>query len=183
MRIACCTSALILAVLVAACGSPPPREPPPATGSAPTRATTTPAVVGPTSRIELPTARGAIAFDVETDDTVAAGTAPNHVDVIGELSERAIIIADRYPSIPGGLSMCQAGEESFVRVVSVASTPPRVTFTAKIGSCLQNIELAEPGLEWRAETATLRIEWLANAAGTPETQELVISPDGRVLIK
>jgi hypothetical protein len=119
--------------------------------------------------------------DVETDETVAAGTAPRRVEVIGELPERAVVLVDRYPSVAGGLSMCQAGEEGFVRVIALTDAQPRVTFTAKIGSCVQNIELADPGLEWRADAATLRIEWLANAAGMPETQEFVISADGRVL--
>jgi hypothetical protein len=146
-------------------------------------AATTPPAVARATRIEFPTAHGALAVDVETDATVASGTAPRRVEAIGELPGRAVVIVDRYPSVPGGLSMCQAGEESFVRVIALTTAPPRVTFSAKIGSCLQNIELAEPGLEWRADAATLRIDWLANAAGMPETQELVISSDGRVLIK
>jgi hypothetical protein len=182
MRIACCISALMLVV---ACGSPrPANEPQAATAPNPPAAvTTTPAAAAPASRIEFPTSRGPLAVDVETDATVAPGTAPRRVEAIGELPGRAVVLVDRYPSVPGGLSMCQAGEESFVRVVALTDARPRVTFTAKIGSCLQNIELADPGLEWRAAPATLRIEWLANAAGMPDTQELVISSDGRALIK
>jgi hypothetical protein len=180
MRIACCISTLIL---VAACGSPPPAgEPQSATvPGPPTPAPTTPTAAPPTARIEFPTTHGPLAVDVETDATVAAGTAAHRVETIGELAGRFVVVVDRYPSVPGGLSMCQAGEESFVRIVALGAARPRATFTAKIGSCLQNIELADPGLEWRGETATLRIEWLSNAAGMPETQELVISPDGRLL--
>jgi hypothetical protein len=91
------------------------------------------------------------------------------------------VLVDRYPSLPGGLSMCQAGEESFVRVIALGAPQPRVTFTAKIGSCLQNIELADPGLEWSPDSRTLRIEWLASAAGAPQMQEIVISADGRTV--
>jgi hypothetical protein len=185
MRIACCISAL---ALVVACGGPrPAQEQPPATPSSPAAASTTPgpptpapSTPAPTSRVEFPTAHGPLAVDVELDDTVAAGSAPSRVEVIGELPQRAIVLIDRYPSVPGGLSMCQAGEESFVRVVAIAG-PPRVSFTAKIGSCLQNIELADPGLEWRSDTATLRIEWLASASGMPEVRQLRVMADGTVL--
>jgi hypothetical protein len=181
MRIACWISAL---AIVAACGTQRPAPEQQATSSGPAApVTTTPVAASPTSRIEFPTVHGPLEVDVATDATVAAGAAPRRVEAIGELPGRAVVLVDRYPSVPGGLSMCQAGEESFVRVIGLAEARPRVTFAAKVGSCLQNIELADPGLEWRADTATLRIEWLANAAGTPETQELVISPDGRVLIK
>jgi hypothetical protein len=182
MRIACCISTLIL---IAACGSPrPAQEQQSATASSPAApATTAPATAAPASRIEFPTAHGPLSVDVEVDATVAVSTAARRVETIGELPERAVVVVDRYPSVPGGLSMCQAGEESFVRVVSLTGEQPRVTFTAKIGSCVQNIELADPGLEWRAETATLRIEWLSNAEGKTDTQELVISSDGRVLTR
>jgi hypothetical protein len=182
MRIACCISALLLAGACSDPRAPQERQPPaPSQGSpAPSAAAPAPAAAARTSRIEFPTAHGPLAIDVETDDTIAPGSAPRRVEVIAEMPQRAVVLVDRYASLPGGLSMCQAGEESFVRVIAIGAAQPRVTFTAKTGSCLQNIELADPGLEWSAGSRTLRIEWLANAAGAPQTQEIIVSADGTV---
>jgi hypothetical protein len=63
-------------------------------------------------------------------------------------SSRPVVLVDSYPSIPGGLSMCQAGEERFLRVVASTGGKAEETFRLKVASCRENLELAAPALEW-----------------------------------
>lgn len=114
------------------------------------------------------------------DANVADAAQASRIDVVGELPGLAVIVADTYPSKPAGMSMCQAGEERFLRVISVTEPAPKETYAVKLESCRDNLELAESGLEWRADTATLRIGWLLGPSktGKPEMQEITIGKDG-----
>ena len=94
---------------------------------------------------------------VKRDASVARNSSPQIIRILGERPGAAILIVDKYPSIPGGLSMCQAGEEKFLRVISIATMPPKETFSIKLESCRDNIELAQPGLNWHSDTSTLHI--------------------------
>jgi hypothetical protein len=94
----------------------------------------------------------------------------------------AIVLVDRYASIPGGLSLCQAGVEEFLRVVSVAGGRPTETFVVKVASCRDNIELAEPGLVWDGPASTLRIDWLTGPTGKPEVRAIRVGSDGRAQV-
>jgi hypothetical protein len=118
---------------------------------------------------------------VGRDTTVSPKTEPTGVEVVGEIKGVAIILVDTYPSIPGGMSYCQAGEERFLRIISISKKPPKETFRVKIESCRDNIELASPGIEWLPESSTLRIHWLLGPAtkGMPEVRTIPIEPDGR----
>jgi hypothetical protein len=112
------------------------------------------------NKIELRTPNGAtysVLFGV--DGTVAPGSVPTDVKVVGEL-EGTLLVVDTYGSIPGGMSYCQAGEESFLRVVSTA--------------CRQNIELGSPGLEWQPSSATLRVQWLSGPGMRGAPAELTL---------
>jgi hypothetical protein len=100
---------------------------------------------------------------VDVDGNVAPRSAPTDVKVVGEL-EGTLLIVDTYNSIPGGMSYCQAGEESFLRVISTASATPEETVRLKLNSCRQNIELASPGLEWQSSSSTLLVQWLSGPA-------------------
>ena len=115
------------------------------------------------------------------DVTVAPRARPTAVEVVGELKATAIVLLDTYPSISGGMSYCQAGEERFLRVISIVKPPPRETFRVKVASCRDNVELASPGIEWQPASATLRIHWLQGAApkGMSEERTLVIGRDGK----
>jgi hypothetical protein len=119
---------------------------------------------------------------VERDSTVSPKAAPSAVKIIGQVNPSVLILVDSYPSIPGGMSMCQAGEERFLRVLSIATKPAQETFRLKLESCRENIELASPGLEWRAESSTLAIKWLfgPGTKGKPEERTLKIAADGKV---
>lgn len=111
------------------------------------------------------------------DATTAPEAAPLRVDLLGDAPGGAILIIDRYPSMAGGMSYCQSGEEHFLRVVSVSATPE--TWTMKIASCRDNIELTDRGVEWDAASATMRIHWLNGPQGKPEVRIIRIGADGR----
>ena len=131
------------------------------------------------TRLEIRTPAGTrTSLSVRRDATVAAQAAPN-VKVVGELDGSAIILLDTYPSIPGGMSYCQAGEEQFLRIISLAKHPPVETYRIKTGSCRENIELQSPGIEWQPESSTLRINWLQGPkGGHPEVRVFHIGTDG-----
>jgi len=57
---------------------------------------------------------------VERDANVAKDATPEKIRIVGVIKGIAIILVDTYRSIPGGMSYCQAGSESFLRVVSIA---------------------------------------------------------------
>lgn len=118
---------------------------------------------------------------VSRDATVAAKSEPSTVKVIAHIKPSVIVLTDSYPSIPGGMSMCQAGEERFLRVLSAAK-PARETYHLKLESCRDNLELASPGLEWKEDSSTLVIKWLPGPGtkGKPEQRTLQIGPDGAV---
>jgi hypothetical protein len=114
------------------------------------------------------------------DSTVGPDAEASGIDVMAEVPGVAIVMVDRYASIPGGLSLCQAGEEHFLRVVSIAGDKPLETFATKVASCRDSIELAERGLEWDAPTSTIRIHWLTGPTGKPEVRAIRVGSDGRV---
>ena len=58
------------------------------------------------------------------------------------------------------MSYCQAGEEQFLRVVALSALQPGEKSKTKIASCRDNIELAQKGVEWRADSSLVRIHWL-----------------------
>ncbi len=133
------------------------------------------------TRLEIRTKEGKrYALGVKRDATVSPKAAPTSVKIIGEVKDAAIILVDTYPSIPGGMSYCQAGEERFLRVISIAKTPARETLQLKLASCRQNIELAEPGMEWNPESSTLRINWLLGPSmkEKPEARTIRIGANG-----
>jgi hypothetical protein len=121
------------------------------------------------------------ALSVARDSTVSPKAKPTGVKVVGEIKGSVIILVDTYPSVPGGMSYCQAGEERFLRIISISTKRPKETFRVKLESCRDNLELASPGIEWVPESSTLHIHWLLGPAGkgTPEERTILIGPDGR----
>ncbi len=82
---------------------------------------------------------------VKRDGTVAAEAGPPNLKLIAEIAGSAILLTDTYPSRPGGLSYCQAGEEQFLRVFTISDKRPVETYQVKLASCWDNLELASPG--------------------------------------
>jgi hypothetical protein len=56
------------------------------------------------------------------------------------------------------MSFCQAGEERFLRVVSLVGERAEVALSTKLESCHQSLELAKP-ISWNAKH-TLDVAWL-----------------------
>lgn len=114
------------------------------------------------------------------DDTVA-DNAQASVKLVAELPQ-ALILTDTYPSIPGGMSYCQAGEEVFLRVISLKGKHVKQTHQEKLGSCRGNIELADPGVTWSPESETLTVHWISGPEhpASPETKTLLVRKDGEV---
>lgn len=120
---------------------------------------------------------------VAVDDRVRPGAqAAIAIEPVGELPGGVWVVADTHLSRPGGMSMCAAGHERFLRVLVVTPGGGRETFRTKLESCRDNIELASPGLEWNAQAATLRVNWLQapGGKGLAASRVLNIRSDGRV---
>ena len=115
---------------------------------------------------------------VTRDASIPAGAAPDNIEFIADIGQRTIVFIDSYPSNPGGMSYCQAGQERFLRVASIARKLAVETFRVKVESCRDNIELASSGIEWLPESATLRIHWLQgpHGSGMPEVRSIHIGP-------
>lgn len=112
-------------------------------------------------------------------DAAVSRTAKNaDVAVIGEVPGQLLIVTDAYPSQAKGLSRCQAGEERFLRVIGLAEGSAREVLSAKVASCLDNLELADPGLTWSASTGTLDVKWLAGppTERRPASLTLTLTP-------
>jgi hypothetical protein len=125
---------------------------------------------------------GTSRLSVQRDGTVAQDSTPTSVKLVAEPSISTVILIDTYPSIPGGMSYCQAGEERFLRVLDISGRRPYETFHLKLESCRENIELASPGLKWSPETSSLSIRWLSAPGhiGKAEDRTLKIRAKGKV---
>lgn len=113
------------------------------------------------------------------DDTVPAGGTPIGMEVIGTMGDSLIIVADQYASKPAGLSRCRAGTERFLRVLVLAGKSGIERFRSKLDSCLDNIELATPGLEWNVDDHSLQVHWLSSPgqAGVAKDSLFRVSPE------
>jgi hypothetical protein len=119
--------------------------------------------------------------NVERDSMVSQKAQPATAQLVAEVADKALILTDTYPSVPLGLSYCQAGEERFLRVITLADGRAREALRLKLASCRDNIELADPGFEWNGDSGTLRLHWLQGPAnkGKPEERTIHIGADGK----
>jgi hypothetical protein len=140
---------------------------------------------GSKSRIEIRTPDGArYIVRVERDSTVYPNVEPSNVTEVGEVTGSAVILIDTYPSIPGGLSYCQAGEGRFLRIISISKKGARETMRVKLGSCRDNIELGSRGIEWLPKSSTLHIDWRSGPTTKRKPEELTvrIEPGGNAVV-
>jgi hypothetical protein len=102
------------------------------------------------------------------------------LELVAQPHSSVILLTETYPSKPGGMSYCQAGEERFLRVLT-ANGKLEETFRLKIASCRENLELSDPGLEWDPGSATLRIHWLPVPAvpDKPTIRTIRFTPEGK----
>jgi len=71
----------------------------------------------------------------------------------------------------------QAGTEEFLRVISIHAAP-RETLHLKISSCRENIELADPGVQWDESKHVLLVTWLTPGEGRAQHLMYRIGPAG-----
>ena len=177
MRIAFWASALICAS--AACSERPSQSKAPAVAAGDVASVASAATENGRTQLTLQigSARTTVALD---RDATVAEEAPPRVNVLASVPGRAIVVVDTYPSVAGGMSYCQAGEESFLRVIAISGQTATRRHEIKIASCRDNLELADPGLEWDMRANTVQIHWLMGPAKQEETRKLAIRPDGSV---
>jgi len=138
--------------------------------------------VGSKTRLEIRTKSGrSYKLNLERDSDVAANQKSVKLQLVGEVADKALILADTYPSAPLGMSYCQAGEERFLRVLTFAGPRVSETLRVKLASCRDNVEVADPGLQWDAGTGTLQVHWLQGPAnkGKSEDRTIHIGADGK----
>jgi hypothetical protein len=183
MRIVCSASVLLIATI--ACTDSGPGQS--SQSAAPASAASRPIKVATSSAREGRTWLELLMPDgqrrsvsLPRDGTVAASTEPTEVKVIGQANDAAVVLVDRYSSLPSGMSYCQAGEEQFLRIVQVVNGAAGALSTTKLASCRENLELSERGVEWDPGSRTVRVHWLIGPDGKPETRTLQIDADGRV---
>lgn len=111
---------------------------------------------------------------LQRDSNVAAKESPIAFNIVGEVANSALVLVDKYRSLPGGLGMCKSGEESFLRIVAITRKPPIESLRVKLESCIDNIELASPGIEWLPASSTLHIRWLSGPSLTQQPEELIV---------
>ncbi len=97
---------------------------------------------------------------VNRDSTISSTTEPSDVSVVGTIRNSVVLLIDTYPSVPGGMSYCQAGKERFLRIISMYKKRAVETLRVKVESCRENIELGSPGIEWDSKLSVLHINWL-----------------------
>jgi len=100
---------------------------------------------------------------VARDSTVAPNAPVEKLGVVAQTGG-ALILRDAYPSRGGSMSYCQAGTEEFLRVISIHAAP-KETLHLKISSCRENIELADPGVQWDESKHVLSVTWLTPGEG------------------
>jgi hypothetical protein len=113
-------------------------------------------------------------LELRRDATVLDRATPNGIEAIAEVPGAVLILVDSYESRPAGLSMCQAGTERFLRVISLDREPAAETFRTKLESCLQGIELGADGLKWEAASRTLHVRWLFGPGVRRKREELTL---------
>ena len=116
---------------------------------------------------------------LKRDNTVAPSSEPT-LKLIAELPGKALLFTDTYRSRPMGLSRCRAGEEQFLRLITLIPRPAE-TFHFKLASCRDNIELADDGLQWSSSVQILTLHWLTPHASKANTLALHIAPNGRAV--
>ena len=92
---------------------------------------------------------------------VLAGAKPE-VKTIAR-GETWVWLTESYSSKPQGMSRCQAGKEVYLRLLEKTDKKFEEKAQRKIGSCLEDVELAENGLRWDGEAKRLTVQMLSGS--------------------
>jgi hypothetical protein len=189
MRIGAWASAAALLALAAACSghgaANSGRDTPEAASSRRQQPTVMARTEGGATRIDIRTTAGAThTLTVPRDSTVAPTAEPTGEPiVVAGLGDSVLIVSDAYPSIPGGMSVCQAGVEHFLRVISLTGGIARERYRAKTASCRTDVELAELHFQRLPDAMLVRLRWLTGPAGVGEVRTLHVAADGAVRVR
>jgi hypothetical protein len=91
------------------------------------------------------------------DADVDSGSPVLHAELVGEKAGKVYIVTNSYRSRPGPMSYCQSGEERYIRVL-VRGSRLRETFSLKVQSCRENLEVSGEGIRWDSAASRLSID-------------------------
>jgi hypothetical protein len=98
-------------------------------------------------------------------DQTVAPKSPVELKLLSEVGKQGMIFSDAYASKPGSMSYCQAGQEEFLRDLTV-ETRMREKLHLKLRSYIASLELASPCAVWKPESSALEIHWLSGPGPT-----------------
>lgn len=110
---------------------------------------------------------------VKVDDSKVSQDGPRDIKLLARHG-RLIALADTYPSKPQGLGRCQAGGETWFRVIDTRSGTER--YARMVDSCLGSEQWGDPPVTVSAGGGTITLNLLSEP---PVTVRL--GDDGRVL--
>jgi hypothetical protein len=83
-----------------------------------------------------------VTIDRATIDTSGAGN-PHSIKLVGQRGDHIVELLDAYPSKPQGMSRCQAGSETWFRVIDTATR--KQLYARLVDSCLNDqVQAADP---------------------------------------
>ncbi len=110
--------------------------------------------------IPVPGSR-ALRVPVAIDPALIAPGGRHQVTPMGGARGRYLLVIDSYASRPQGLSRCQAGQESWVRLIDLRTR--REIYHRLVESCLTNVEPGDPPARWTADGQGITLDLVSSA--------------------
>jgi len=114
-----------------------------------------------------PSGHGPMMLVLQRDPSISRKARSGRLEILRQVGVSTLVIRDTHPSTPGGMSHCQAGEESFLRIIDWSDGTLRERLKLKLESCIDSLELATDGLHWSEDGTVLDLTWLASSPETP----------------
>jgi hypothetical protein len=112
---------------------------------------------------------------------VRVALAPSEIDsandhIVTPLGTRgsSLLVVDSYASSPEAMSRCQAGHETWLRLIDTRSASER--WSKRVESCLHDIQPGDPIAEWVGTGPSFAVNLLSEPS-----LHITISPDGSVV--
>lgn len=161
------------AMIAGACGVPRSdagASAPPASGQEQSALSELDPVTGPSDNmLVLPGGRTVM---VAVDDTRLSKDGPRDVKVLARHGT-LVALSDAYPSKPQGAGLCQAGQETWFRVIDIKARAER--YARIVDSCVGSEQWGDPPVTVSQEGARITLNLLSEPAF-----ELTLGNDGRV---
>lgn len=110
--------------------------------------------------IPVPGSR-ALRVPVAIDPALIAPGGRHQVTPMGGARGRYLLVIDSYASRPQGLSRCQAGQESWARLIDLRTK--REIYHRLVESCLTNVEPGDPPARWTADGQGITLDLVSSA--------------------